>query len=128
MVKGGGGVDIEPLVKYGVPIAGLWTDMTKYFWFHHTNVCCPLALSYLSILISCFSLLCYLMILVHSVISHYPHSRLVAFLVFSFVLSPLEYYFLSRLSFLLFSPLHISISILITIYRRIRLTRWMKQK
>eukprot|EP00026_Physarum_polycephalum_P007671 Phypoly_transcript_07736.p1 GENE.Phypoly_transcript_07736~~Phypoly_transcript_07736.p1 ORF type:complete len:522 (+),score=65.84 Phypoly_transcript_07736:135-1568(+) len=35
--RGGGGADIEPLVKYGVPIAGLWTDMTRYFWYHHTN-------------------------------------------------------------------------------------------
>jgi len=35
--RGGGGADIQPLVPYGVPIAGLWTDMSQYFWFHHTN-------------------------------------------------------------------------------------------
>lgn len=33
----GGGADIGPLQAQGVPVAGLWTDMSKYFWFHHTN-------------------------------------------------------------------------------------------
>jgi len=34
---GGGGADIDPLRALGVPVAGLWTDMSQYFYFHHTN-------------------------------------------------------------------------------------------
>ncbi len=35
--KGGGEADIEPLMKAGVPGAGLYTDGDRYFWFHHTQ-------------------------------------------------------------------------------------------
>lgn len=34
---GGGGADIGPMKPYGVPLAGLNVDGSKYFWFHHTN-------------------------------------------------------------------------------------------
>ena len=34
---GGGGADIGPLKPYGVPLAGLNVDGSKYFWFHHTH-------------------------------------------------------------------------------------------
>ena len=36
--KGGGGADIGPLMRNGVPGMGLNVDGTKYFWFHHTAV------------------------------------------------------------------------------------------
>ncbi len=35
--KGGGGADIGPLMKDGVPGMGLIVDGEKYFWFHHTD-------------------------------------------------------------------------------------------
>lgn len=34
--KGGGGADISPLRKAGVPVMGLRVDGSKYFWYHHT--------------------------------------------------------------------------------------------
>lgn len=34
---GGGGADIGPMKPFGVPLAGLNVDGSKYFWFHHTN-------------------------------------------------------------------------------------------
>lgn len=36
--KGGGGADIGPLMRNGVPGMGLNVDGSKYFWFHHTGV------------------------------------------------------------------------------------------
>ncbi len=38
MRKGGGGADIGPLMRNGVPGMGLNVDGEKYFWFHHTAV------------------------------------------------------------------------------------------
>ncbi|MFO7828351.1 MAG: M20/M25/M40 family metallo-hydrolase [Bacteroidales bacterium] len=35
-IKGGGGVDIGPLKKQGTPLAGLLTDPTNYFDWHHS--------------------------------------------------------------------------------------------
>lgn len=35
--KGGGGADIGPLMRAGVPGMGLEVDEEKYFWFHHTD-------------------------------------------------------------------------------------------
>ncbi len=35
--KGGGGADIAPLMKDGVPGMGLIVEGEKYFWFHHTD-------------------------------------------------------------------------------------------
>lgn len=34
--KGGGGADIGPLMRDGVPGMGLIVDGTRYFWYHHT--------------------------------------------------------------------------------------------
>lgn len=34
---GGGGADIAPLMRTGVPGMGLEVDGTRYFWYHHTN-------------------------------------------------------------------------------------------
>lgn len=34
--KGGGGVDIAPLKKFGVPLAGYRTDSQRYFEYHHS--------------------------------------------------------------------------------------------
>jgi len=36
--KGGGGADIGPLMRNGVPGMGLNVDGSKYFWFHHSAV------------------------------------------------------------------------------------------
>ncbi len=33
----GGGTDIEPIMRGGVPGMGLGTDGSKYFWFHHSD-------------------------------------------------------------------------------------------
>jgi carboxypeptidase Q len=33
----GGGADVEPLAKEGVPVMGLATDVTHYFDYHHTE-------------------------------------------------------------------------------------------
>ncbi|MBO6524260.1 MAG: M20/M25/M40 family metallo-hydrolase [Balneolaceae bacterium] len=35
--KGGGGADIGPLMRGGVPGMGLRVNGDKYFWFHHTD-------------------------------------------------------------------------------------------
>ncbi|HBX67495.1 MAG TPA: carboxypeptidase, partial [Balneolaceae bacterium] len=35
--KGGGGADIGPLMRDGVPGMGLSVDGSKYFWYHHTD-------------------------------------------------------------------------------------------
>lgn len=35
--EGGGGADIGPLMKKGVPGMGLRVEGSKYFWYHHTN-------------------------------------------------------------------------------------------
>ncbi len=36
MSRGGGGADIGPLMRAGMPGMGLRVDGEKYFWFHHT--------------------------------------------------------------------------------------------
>ena len=33
----GGGADIDPIMREGVPGMGLRVDGSKYFWYHHTN-------------------------------------------------------------------------------------------
>jgi len=35
--RGGGGADIGPLMREGVPGMGLRVDGEKYFWYHHTD-------------------------------------------------------------------------------------------
>ncbi len=35
--RGGGGADIGPIMRLGVPGMGLRVDGTKYFWYHHTD-------------------------------------------------------------------------------------------
>ncbi len=35
--RGGGGADISPLMRQGVPGMGLSVDGSKYFWYHHTD-------------------------------------------------------------------------------------------
>lgn len=35
--RGGGGADISPLMRLGVPGMGLRVDGSKYFWYHHTS-------------------------------------------------------------------------------------------
>jgi carboxypeptidase Q len=37
MRRGGGGADIGPLMRQGVPGMGLIVDTSKYFWYHHTE-------------------------------------------------------------------------------------------
>jgi carboxypeptidase Q len=37
VTKGGGGADIGPLMRDGVPGMGLRVDGEKYFWYHHTD-------------------------------------------------------------------------------------------
>ncbi|UCH10271.1 MAG: M20/M25/M40 family metallo-hydrolase [Fidelibacterota bacterium] len=37
VVEGGGGADISPMTKVGVPGMGLNASGDKYFWYHHTN-------------------------------------------------------------------------------------------
>jgi carboxypeptidase Q len=39
--RGDGEADIGPLLEAGVPGAGLWTDDTRYFWYHHTDADTP---------------------------------------------------------------------------------------
>ncbi|MGY8780789.1 MAG: M20/M25/M40 family metallo-hydrolase, partial [Fidelibacterota bacterium] len=37
ITKGGGGADIGPIMREGVPGMGLKVEGSKYFWYHHTN-------------------------------------------------------------------------------------------
>lgn len=37
VTRGGGGADIGPLMREGVPGAGFYTDDWRYFWYHHTE-------------------------------------------------------------------------------------------
>lgn len=37
VTRGGGGADIGPLMRAGMPGMGLRVDGEKYFWFHHTD-------------------------------------------------------------------------------------------
>lgn len=37
VVEGGGGADISPLEKKGVPVMSLQVDGSRYFWYHHTD-------------------------------------------------------------------------------------------
>jgi carboxypeptidase Q len=37
ITRGGGGADIGPIMKEGVPGMGLRVDGEKYFWYHHTD-------------------------------------------------------------------------------------------
>lgn len=37
ITKGGGGADIGPIMREGVPGMGLSVDGSKYFWYHHTH-------------------------------------------------------------------------------------------
>ena len=37
ITKGGGGADIGPIMREGVPGMGLKVDGTRYFWYHHTD-------------------------------------------------------------------------------------------
>jgi carboxypeptidase Q len=39
--RGDGEADIAPLLDAGVPGAGLWTEGTRYFWYHHTDADTP---------------------------------------------------------------------------------------
>lgn len=36
ITRGGGGADIGPIMREGVPGMGLVVDPTEYFWYHHT--------------------------------------------------------------------------------------------
>lgn len=36
ITRGGGGADISPLMKEGIPGMGLRVDGSRYFWYHHT--------------------------------------------------------------------------------------------
>ena len=37
ITRGGGGADIGPLARQGVPVMGLNVDGTRYFWYHHSD-------------------------------------------------------------------------------------------
>lgn len=37
ITRGGGGADIGPMMREGVPGMGLRVDGTRYFWYHHTD-------------------------------------------------------------------------------------------
>lgn len=37
ITQGGGGADIGPIMREGVPGAGLAVDRSRYFWYHHTD-------------------------------------------------------------------------------------------
>jgi carboxypeptidase Q len=37
ITRGGGGADIGPIMREGVPGMGLQVDGSRYFWFHHTE-------------------------------------------------------------------------------------------
>jgi carboxypeptidase Q len=36
VARGGGGADIGPIMREGVPGMGLLVDNSRYFWYHHT--------------------------------------------------------------------------------------------
>ena len=36
ILRGGGGADIAPIMREGVPGMGLLVDNSRYFWYHHT--------------------------------------------------------------------------------------------
>ncbi len=38
---GGGGADVSPLNAQGVDVMGLQVDMSRYFWYHHTDADTP---------------------------------------------------------------------------------------
>jgi carboxypeptidase Q len=35
--RGGGGADIGPLQRRGVPVMGLNVEGSRYFWYHHSD-------------------------------------------------------------------------------------------
>jgi carboxypeptidase Q len=37
ITRGGGGADIGPIMREGVPGMGLSVDRTRYFWYHHSD-------------------------------------------------------------------------------------------
>ena len=37
ITRGGGGSDIGPIMREGVPGMGLNVDESRYFWYHHTE-------------------------------------------------------------------------------------------
>jgi carboxypeptidase Q len=37
VTRGGGGADIGPLAREGVPVMGLNVDESRYFYYHHTD-------------------------------------------------------------------------------------------
>lgn len=37
ITRGGGGADVSPLMRLGVPVMGLSVDTSTYFWYHHTR-------------------------------------------------------------------------------------------
>ncbi len=37
ITRGGGGADIGPIMREGVPGAGLRVDGRRYFWYHHSD-------------------------------------------------------------------------------------------
>ena len=37
VTRGGGGADIGPLAREGVPVMGLTVDGSRYFYYHHTD-------------------------------------------------------------------------------------------
>ena len=39
--RGGAQADVGPLLERGVPVLGLNTDRTRYFWYHHTDADTP---------------------------------------------------------------------------------------
>jgi len=39
--EGGGGADTSPLSRSGVPVMELTVDITRYFWYHHTEADTP---------------------------------------------------------------------------------------
>jgi carboxypeptidase Q len=39
--RGDSEADVEPLMDAGVPVGGLHVDVTRYFWYHHTNADTP---------------------------------------------------------------------------------------
>jgi len=37
VTRGGGGADIGPMMRRGMPGMGLTVESTRYFWYHHTD-------------------------------------------------------------------------------------------